>query len=123
MISKTQSNANYYTNESFAYITSPPNSGLRWEKTKVINLGLDFNLWNNRLNGSVDFYNKQTSDLLGYLAADATLGWSQLMVNYGSMNNRGIEIALNSENIRTDDFSWHSAVSYTHLTLPTNREV
>lgn len=108
MISKTQSNANYYTNESFAYITSPPNSGLRWEKTKVINLGLDFNLWNNRLNGSVDFYNKQTSDLLGYLAADATLGWSQLMVNYGSMNNRGIEIALNSENIRTDDFSWHS---------------
>lgn len=119
MISETDSDPNYDTGETQAYITSAPNSGLRWEKTKVINIGTDFNLWSGRLSGSVDFYNKKTTDLLGELSADATLGWDRLMVNYGSMLNRGVELSLSSENIRINDFSWRSnfIFSYNHNEL------
>lgn len=50
---------NYFTNESAFYIKSPANPSLRWEKTQVTNIAVDFNLFQNRLNGSVEFYNKR----------------------------------------------------------------
>lgn len=97
---------NYYTNEYQSYIYSAPNPTLRWEKTKVFNIGVDFNTFGNRLNGSIEFYNKATSDLLGNRLTDPTFGWSSLTLNYGSMVNRGVEITLQSLNIRKRDFSW-----------------
>lgn len=105
MISKDDG-TNYYTNEYQSYISTPPNPSLRWEKTKVYNVAVDFNLLKGRLNGSIEFYNKATVDLLGNQATDPTFGWSKLMLNYGEMRNRGVEISLQSENIRTRDFSW-----------------
>lgn len=107
LIAATDRN-NYYTNESAFYIKTPPNPTLRWEKTKVVNVGVDFNLLSNRLNGSVEFYNKNSSDLLGDFASDPTLGWSALMMNFASMYNRGVEVALQSENINTGSFRWTS---------------
>ena len=79
---------NYYTNEYQAYVVSAPNPMLRWEKTKLVNVGVDFNLFGNRLNGSLEFYNKATSDLLGNRLVDSTFGWTSLMLNYGSYQNR-----------------------------------
>lgn len=99
---------NYYTNEYQSYIKTPPNPSLRWEKTKVFNVGVDFNLLNGRLNGSIEYYNKNTSDLMGNRATDSTLGWTSLMLNYGKMYNRGVEVSLQSENIVTKDFSWNT---------------
>lgn len=87
-------------------ISNPPNDQLRWEKTSSVNVGVDFALFNSRLSGSIDFYNKRTTDLLGNRNADPTLGWTTLMQNYGKMNNRGVEIALQSVNIRNKDFTW-----------------
>lgn len=78
---------NYYTNEYQAYVVSAPNPMLRWEKTKLVNVGVDFNLFGNRLNGSLEFYNKATSDLLGNRLVDSTFGWTSLMLNYGAMVN------------------------------------
>ncbi|CDC01465.1 tonB-dependent receptor plug [Bacteroides sp. CAG:443] len=97
---------NYYTNEYQAYVVSAPNPMLRWEKTKLVNVGVDFNLFGNRLNGSLEFYNKATSDLLGNRLVDSTFGWTSLMLNYGAMVNRGVEISLQSEIVRTRDFSF-----------------
>lgn len=105
---------NYYTNESTMYIASPPNESLRWEKTKVFNLGVDFNLLSNRLNGSIEFYNKNTSDLLGDFSLDPTLGWSSVDMNFGSMYNRGIEVALNSVNFNTNSFRWTSSATFSY---------
>lgn len=108
MIVRDSSKPNYYTNEISSYISSPPNSALRWEKTDVVNIGIDFNLLRNRLNGSFEFYNKKSSDLLGDIQSDPTYGWSNMMINYGDMYNRGVELALQSTNIQTRAFRWAS---------------
>lgn len=107
LIARADGNNNY-TNESVFYISTPPNPTLRWEKTKVTNIGVDFNLLNNRLNGSIEYYNKNSSDLLGDFSADPTLGWTSLLMNFASMYNRGVEISLQSENINTAGFRWTS---------------
>lgn len=99
---------NYLINENYTYISTPPNSGLRWEKTKVTNLGLDFSLLKNRLTGSIEYYSKNTSDLLGSRGSDPTNGWANIVMNYGDMRNRGGELTLHSKNIVGDDFKWNS---------------
>ncbi len=105
---------NYYTNESQASISSPPNEQLRWEKTQVVNLGIDFSTFKGKLIGSVDFYNKATSDLLGRLQEDPTKGWSSRMVNYGAMFNRGVDVTLTSENLRTKDLRWTTTLNFNY---------
>ncbi|WP_373811266.1 SusC/RagA family TonB-linked outer membrane protein [Porphyromonas macacae] len=88
-------------------ISYPPNAELRWEKTVSTNIGIDFDLFNSRLGGSIDYYHKNTSDLLGERNADPTLGWPTLMVNYGSMVNKGIELSLQGMPFKTRNFSWN----------------
>lgn len=97
---------NYETNETSGSIISPPNSALRWEKTKTFNVGVDFSMFRHRLSGSVDFYNKRTSDMIGSRAADPTFGWKELLVNYATMRNTGVEVILESRNIDKKNFSW-----------------
>ena len=108
MLSSNSATTNTNTNEFYSTITTPPNPTLRWEKTGVFNLAVDFNLLQGRLNGSIEYYDKSTIDLLGNRAIDPTFGWSSLMLNFGEMYNRGVEITLQSENIRTKDFKWTS---------------
>ncbi len=99
---------NYHTNENAFYIKSPANPSLRWEKTKVTNIAIDFNLFQQRLNGSLEFYNKKSTDLLGDFSTDPTLGWTSLLMNFASLYNRGIELSLSSENINVNGFKWTS---------------
>lgn len=106
--------SNYLINENYTYISTPPNSGLRWEKTKVTNVGLDFSFFRTRLTGSIEYYSKNTSDLLGLRDADPTIGWSSIMINYGDMRNRGMELTLHSKNIRNSDFNWTSDVVFSY---------
>ena len=106
----------YDSNNETSYntIISPPNDQLRWEKTKTVNAGIDISVLNNRLGLSFDYYRKQSSDLLGYVAKDPTLGWESVMVNYGAMRNNGIELSLNSLNIKNRNFEWRSSLIYSH---------
>ena len=60
------------------------------------------------MSGTIEFYNKKTVDLLGQRQTDPTSGWGSLQLNYGQMYNRGVEVTLHSENIRTHSFSWSS---------------
>lgn len=114
MIAQTQSRPNSFTNEYYSVITTPPNPTLRWEKTNVFNLGVDFNLLKNRLNGTIEFYSKSTVDLLGQRKTDPTSGWPSLLLNYGEMYNRGVEVSLQSTNMTTRDFSWTSAFTFSY---------
>ncbi len=114
MITRDETAANFYTNESQASVYTPPNSGLRWEKTNVINFGIDFNVLKGRFVGSLEFYNKKTDDLLGLLQSDPTIGWSSVLVNYGEMYNRGVDVTLTSENIRTKDFRWSTTFNFNY---------
>jgi TonB-linked SusC/RagA family outer membrane protein len=103
---------NSFTQEFSSRISVPPNSGLRWEKTKQKNIGLDFRLFRNRLSGSVEYYNKDTHDLLGPITVDPTSGWSSLILNYASLYNKGYEITLNSLNITNGNFKWGTTFNF-----------
>ncbi|WP_215223498.1 SusC/RagA family TonB-linked outer membrane protein [Echinicola shivajiensis] len=86
-----------------------PNPDLRWEKKKELNLGFDFLLFNNKLGGSLDLYNRETVDLLyNYTAQQPAFVRSTLLTNVGSINNKGIELYLTSTLVQNSDFSWRA---------------
>lgn len=71
------------------------NRRLKWETTYQSNVGIDFGIFNNRINGSIDLYNKDTRDLLLYADVPPSIGFTQVQQNVGSINNKGLEITLN----------------------------
>lgn len=88
------------------------NPNLKWEKTTSLNLGIDFGLLNNRLSGSVDVYDKSTQDMLVQRALPTVIGFDYVMFNLGKIENKGLEIALNSVNINNKNFSWRTTVNF-----------
>jgi len=88
------------------------NSTLTWEKTRELDFGLDFGFWNNRLNGTVDYYDRLSSGLLQPVVLPLESGGGTLMENIGSVSNRGIEVALNGDIVRTKDFSWSANLTF-----------
>ncbi|HTL07262.1 MAG TPA: SusC/RagA family TonB-linked outer membrane protein [Chitinophagaceae bacterium] len=85
---------------------------LQWERTSSINLGLDFGLFNNRLSGSVEVYKKSTHDLLILRALPDVTGFSNVWDNLGQVDNKGIELTLNSINMRRANFSWRTTATF-----------
>lgn len=95
-------------------VLSPPNEDIRWEKTGTFNIGFDFAMFNNRLNGNIDFYNKKSVDLLANINGSPTqgFGYAVLTTNNGAMVNRGLEISLQGDIIRKKEFSWSATLLY-----------
>ena len=112
--------ANYSNNSHVGgtqgYIQSRANPLLSWEKTNTFNIGIDFALFKNRLNGTIEYYNKKGTDLLASTMGNPTEGWgySTYTINNGEMYNRGVEIALNGEILRAKDFSWRANLTYAY---------
>jgi TonB-linked SusC/RagA family outer membrane protein len=94
------------------YVNRMANPRLKWEKTASLNFGFDFAILNSRLSGSVDVYKKETKDLLIFRALPDVTGFSNILSNLGQVDNKGIEIALNSTNISQKNFSWRSTVNF-----------
>ncbi|MFA5713741.1 MAG: SusC/RagA family TonB-linked outer membrane protein [Bacteroidales bacterium] len=104
----------YYSSSLFLHgysVASPPNYNLTWERTAVTNIGFDINFLKNRLNTTIELYNKKTTDLLGPITTDPTQGFQSIIVNYGSMFNRGVEFGIYSRNIEKRDFSWNTSLN------------
>ena len=95
-------------------LTGPENPQLRWEEASILNIAFDYALFNNKLHGSLEYYNKNTTDLIGNQIIDPTNGWSNATVNYASMRNSGIELVLNSTMIKTEEFSWVSTFNFSY---------
>ncbi len=93
-----------------------PNSQLKWETTEEINVGLDFGLFNNRLNGSVEYYVRNTKDQLFSKPLPSVVGFTNVRVNFGEVQNRGIDLQLNSVNITKNDFEWTTSLNLSTLT-------
>lgn len=93
-----------YTNSLIAskraLLSTPPNDQLRWEKTKTFDFGVDFAFLDYRINGSIDYYNKQGSDILSLVDLDPTTGWASLNMNNAGTRNRGFELQLNGQILR-----------------------
>ena len=92
------------------------NPNLKWESTATINVGLDFALLDNRLSGSVDYYDKKTSDLIDDVlpVSSTQFQYTTYTANVGSMSNKGIEVVLNVVPVRTSNFSWNSSLNFSH---------
>jgi TonB-linked SusC/RagA family outer membrane protein len=87
-------------------VESLANNELKWEKTTGLNLGIDFNLFHSRLTGALDIYNNVTNDLLFDVSLPGVIGIDEVTTNIGQLNNRGIELALTSQNIVSGNFKW-----------------
>lgn len=95
-------------------INNPENKDLRWEKVYTFNLGIDFSAWKNRLNFSLDFYNRPTHDALGQTIIDPTLGFDSVLKNTSSILNRGIDMSIGGTPVRTKDFSWNTTLTFSY---------
>ncbi|GEO03724.1 SusC/RagA family TonB-linked outer membrane protein [Adhaeribacter aerolatus] len=81
---------------------------LGWESSRTINLGLDFGLLQNRLSGDVNFFKTNTTDLLLKRTISGVHGITSITQNIGETQNTGLELSLNSKNIQTSNFRWHT---------------
>lgn len=102
-------------------VVNIPNPDVKWETSKQINLGLDFSLFNNHLNTTVEVYRKLNSDFLFQLGlTDFVLGGTgpgsiaPPWVNLGEMENKGIDVTLNFDTLSTGNFSWNSTLTFSH---------
>lgn len=87
---------------------------LKWEETTQMNVALDFGLFNNRLTGSIDLYQRETDDLLATVPTPAGSNLSDLLTtNVGSMDSKGIEIGLSADIINKEDLKWNVSANVT----------
>jgi len=93
-------------------VNSLPNPDLRWERTTGANLGLEFTLFKNRLSGVIEYYDTKTTDLLYSVNIPVVTGFSNILTNIGQLNNKGLELSLNSKNINSGEFKWTSALNF-----------
>jgi len=82
------------------------NPDLKWETTAQFNVGMDLSFFNNRLGVTIDYYDKQTRDLLLEVPTPRSIGYSVMLQNYGQMENKGVEIDINATAITNEQFSW-----------------
>ena len=99
---------------SDATLTYKGNKELTWEKSNSFDVAVDFEFWKGRLSGTIDFYNRRTSDMLYNKPVAPSNGYSSIPMNIGSMRNRGIEIDLHSKLINTKDLTWNIDFNITH---------
>lgn len=108
----------YYDNGKWytAYqISQNANPDLKWEETSMFNVGVDFSFFKNRINGTVEFYDKETKDLLyNYSVPVPPYLYSTMLANVGSMSNKGIELLLSGDVVRKNKFRWTSSFNFAH---------
>jgi len=110
--------AQYQLGNTF-YTTQRPeayDADIKWEESTTYNVGLDFGFLEDRITGSVELFQKNTKDLLNYVAIANGVNFSNyLTTNVGSMENQGIELTVNVEPVRTQDLVWNVGVNFTSI--------
>ncbi len=89
-----------------------PNPDLKWETSSSSNIGLDFGFWDGRLSGTVELYDTQTTDLLVYKSLSQSLGYVNQLVNMGAVQNRGVEVTLNTVPVCARGFEWNLGLTF-----------
>jgi TonB-dependent starch-binding outer membrane protein SusC len=109
--------AQYQFGNTFYQVQRPVgyDANIKWEETKTINIGLDFGFLNGRISGSLDYYNKETIDLLSFIDVPAGTNFTnRIFTNVGDMNNKGIEFTLNGNIIRKTKLTWDAGFNITY---------
>ena len=109
------SGAKQYTFGASELIGYVPNNlrnlDLGWERTNEYNIGLDFGLFNDRISGSVEYYDRVTHDLIMNKTVPVTSGYSSVKANVGTVRNNGVEVNLNTINVKAGDFVWRTNIN------------
>jgi TonB-linked SusC/RagA family outer membrane protein len=111
LIMNAAMNATYSPSEKYYDVLSPENSSMRWERTTTYNVGLDFALWNYRVSGSLDYYRKNSSDVIGLLSSDPTSGFNSYNANTATIVNNGFEMQVTATAIQRPGFSWKTQLT------------
>lgn len=85
------------------------NPDLKWEKTAQSDIGIELGLFNNKVNLEADVYYRKTTDMLLAAPVPTTSGYASITRNVGSMENRGLELGINTVNVSTDNFTWNTS--------------
>ena len=102
--------------------TKNANPDLKWETTGMFNVGLDYGLFNGRLNGSIEYYYKKTNDLIwNYPVSTNIYPFGDIAANVGEITNKGIEVSINAVPVQTKDFTWNTTVTLSHNKNTVNR--
>ncbi|GAL85068.1 hypothetical protein MYP_2296 [Sporocytophaga myxococcoides] len=111
----TLSTNTYFFNNQTVIGFSPnriSNPDLTWERTRQYDAGVDIAILNNKINLTIDAYYKKTSDLLLNVPIPYTTGQSTALQNYGVVSNKGLELGLSTQNIKTEKFNWTTSFIY-----------
>jgi TonB-linked SusC/RagA family outer membrane protein len=102
--------------ETYLYIQDLENSNLTWEKLKEFNIGFDYGIFGNRFSGTVDFYQRNSYDLIGLLQTSGVGGNAFKNGNYADMRSSGVEFSINTANLKLQDFTWTTNfnIAYSH---------
>lgn len=103
--------ADYLTNYPYGVIQTPAIDNLAWEKTRMINYGLDFSLFKNRVYGSLEYYKKRTTDIIWQLPINSTYGFSTSSFNTANLDGHGIDIGLSVVPILKKNWKWTSTLN------------
>ncbi|WP_194768164.1 SusC/RagA family TonB-linked outer membrane protein [Tamlana sp. I1] len=95
-----------YLDSEILEVVQPNNPNLKWELTRTLDLGVDLSLFKDKINLTVDYYHKNITNLLYSSAVPWYQGYALQQQNIGDMENKGFEIALNTQNIATANFQW-----------------
>ena len=88
------------------------NKNLTWETTTGFNAGIDFSVLDSRITGTIEFYDTKTTDILLKRNLPAATGYSTVWDNLGKLSNKGIEVTLNTINVKTGDFKWETMINF-----------
>ena len=106
----TQDGVVYESNQLFVNRMSNPN--LKWEKTRAVNVGLDFTIKNGLFDGSLEYYNTRTLDLLIDRKLPDIVGFTSVTANLGQVQNNGFELNLNTRIMDRANFKWRSSLNF-----------
>ena len=88
---------------------------LTWERNYTTNLALEFGLFENKIFGTVEYFNRDSKDLIQAVPISTITGFSNTIKNIGEINNKGIEFELGSDIIKKQDFRWTASVNATFI--------
>jgi TonB-dependent starch-binding outer membrane protein SusC len=95
--------------------TSNANPDLKWEKTSMLNVGLDFGFLKNRLTGTLEFYDKRTEDLIySYAVSTNRYPYGSMLANVGEISNKGVEFSISATPVQTKNLRWETTLNLSH---------
>lgn len=108
---------NYLTQLPYATVLSPANPELSWEKTRTVNIGVDFSLLANRVRGALDYYHKRSTDVFSNKTIDPTLGFNTMFANAADVRNNGVELQVTADWLRPSTrqaIGWSTSLTVAH---------